>query len=64
MWWVAAEAGRVHAAKVLSSQLSEFLALTATSLMDEGTLDAQARLAARRAFDEFAPLDWLALRSQ
>ncbi|KAK9813950.1 hypothetical protein WJX73_006361 [Symbiochloris irregularis] len=46
------EVGRQHAAKVLSSRLSQFLALTVTSLMDEGTLDANARLSAKRMFEE------------
>lgn len=36
----------------LASQLSQFLALSATSLMDEGTLDTSARVAAKGVFDE------------
>lgn len=47
----AAEEGRAHAAKVLASQLSQFIAMTATSLMDEGTLEAEAREAARQLFE-------------
>lgn len=51
-----AEEGRSHAAKALASQLSQFIAMTAVSLADEGTLEAEARDAAKRLFDEYARL--------
>ena len=48
-----AEAGRAHAAARLARGLSQFLASSALSLMDNGTTDDACRAEARRIFRQY-----------
>ena len=51
---VRAEAGRQHGARRLARTLSQFLTSSALCMLDSGTMDNEARLAAQSVFNECA----------